>query len=1841
VIKAVLAMRHELLPRTLHLDMPSSQVDWSSGSVSLLVEEVPWRGDGRPRRAGVSSFGISGTNAHVILEEPPATARTPADPGANAWNGSNVVPLVVSAKHERALRAQAARLADHLGAAVQLGSLDVGRSLVARAELEHRAVVLGSDREALLGGLTALAEASSPAGVVEGVVGAGTGAIAFLFTGQGAQHAGMGAGLYAAFPVFKDALDEVCAHMDEHLGRPLRAVVLGDVQEDGVGVSERSPLDDTLFTQPGLFALETALFRLTESLGIRPDFVMGHSIGELVAAHVAGVFSLEDACRLVVARGRLMSGLPADGAMVAVQASEQEGLQALAGLEDRVALAAVNGPESVVFSGERQAVLELAAEWEDRGRKTKRLEVSHAFHSPSIEPMLEEFGRVAAGVSFNEPVIRVVSNLTGAEVSAEQLCAPEYWVRHVRETVRFGDGVQWLAHQGVGTFVELGPDGVLSPMVEGCLASSDLDGGAEPAAVREAGAGSDGPGGVGAERVTLATPVMRKGRDEARTLLAGLAQLWVQGMDLDWSAVFEGSGARRVELPTYAFQRERYWLDAVGGSGDVASVGQAPVDHPLLGAAVALADASGWLFTGRLSLREHPWLADHTVMGRVVLPGTAFLELAVHAGAHLGCGLVRELTLQAPLVLGEQGGVQLQVAVGREVDSGARALSVYSRSEEAAEGGVSGESEWVCHASGLLAPLERDERASRDAVLSPQDGVWPPAGAEPLPVEELYDRLAGTGLDYGPVFRGLGRAWRREEEVFAEIELPDGELESASSFALHPALLDAALHAVAFLDGSDEQTPVEEVRLPFSWSEVAHFASGASALRVRVTIAGENTVSLVVADQNGRPVANIGALAMREASAEDIAGSAVAESVLHLHWVAATEPAPISSPTPSWTLIGADLPALGSQIAQSEANLESYADLSALREAITSGLASAPDVVLLDLTAPGLDPPGDAHAGTLSILSFLQEWLHDDALALSRLAVMTRGAVAAYAGEDVRELAAAAIWGLLSSAQSENPGRLVLVDLDGKQESTAAIASALAGEEPRLAIRGGDLFVPRLVHASASDALTAPADGSPWQLSATGESTVERLALVGCPDAGRQLVPGEVRIAVRAAGLNFRDVLIGLGVYPGQATIGSEAAGVVLEVGPGVEDVAVGDRVMGLFSGAFAQLAIADSRQLARIPQDWSFAQAASVPLVFLTAYYALVDLGDLKPGDRFLVHSAAGGVGMAAVQLARYMGAEVFGTASREKWDVLERQGLDCDHLDSSRELGFGERFLEATEGAGMDVILNSLTGEFVDTSLELLAEGGRFLEMGKTDVRDPDAIASESSGARYRSFDLMDAGPVRIKEMLGELMDLFERGALELSPIRAWDVREASRAFRFMSQARHVGKIVLTFPSFELDPRGTVMITGGTGGLGGLVARHLVVEHGTRNLLLVSRTGHAAAGARRLREDLAELGANVTLACCDVADRRQLQELIGSIAQEHPLRAIVHAAGVLDDGVIGSLTPQRLEGVLAPKVDGAWNLHELTRNMDLDAFVTFSSAAATLGGAGQGNYAAANAFLDALAVHRRANGLPAVAMAWGPWAQAGGMVGELDGAQMRRIADSGLLTLSDEQGLQLFDMTYATEQALVLLARLDGSGLRARAREGVLPRVLEGLIRRPPRSGVPARDGSSSLGARLATAPLAERRRIVFERARADAAAVLGHGSLEALDSAATFKELGFDSLAGVELRNRLSRACGVQLPATLVFDYPTLEAVTHYLLEEMSADTGEPAEDLGLDLGRLQQALSSLSAEQARRSGVAARLQGILSTWASADEAAEAAAGDDDLSSATDDEIFDLIDREFGVS
>ncbi|MDO0929806.1 type I polyketide synthase [Streptomyces sp. TG1A-8] len=1526
VIKMVQAIRHGTVPRTLHVTSPTPHVDWASGAVRLATEPVAWPETGEPRRAAVSSFGISGTNAHVIIEQPPQPSEhTPDDVPADAR--PTLVAWTLSGRGPDGLRAQARRLRDFAAARPEVPVADTALSLATtRAALEHRAVVIGEDHTELLRALDGVAGGEPTGGEVRGVV-RGEPKTAFLFTGQGAQRPGMGQDLYARHPVFAQAWDEICTHLDPYLERPLSAVVFAEADSPDAGL-----VDLTQWAQPALFTFEVALFRLLESLGVRPDVVAGHSIGEIAAATVAGVFSLPDAAALVAARGRLMGRLPAGGSMVALQATEAELLPLLHGHEVDVSLAAINGPHATVVAGDTDAVRRIAEHFTERGRKTTSLRVSHAFHSPRMDPMLDDFRAVAERLTYHPPRIPLVSDVTGRPAEPDDICSADYWVRHVRLPVRFADCVAALRREGVTQFLEVGPDAALTPMARQSLP--------------ESADGTDDDGG------TCVIPAVRRNRSEGRALLTALAELYVRGTPVDWPATLAGTAARRTPLPTYAFVHQHYWLTEPAPARLPGAAGLTSVDHPLLGAALGRADGQGWTFTSVLSPRRQPWLADHTVTGTVVVPGTAVAELLRALGARLGYEHLAELTLLHPLVVPDGREIHLQVVVdpsagvdGEEAANG-RAFTVYGRLATDGEDPLD-TCEWTRCATGLLAS-EPD-----DAHQTPWTAdVWPPDGTTEIDLDLLLGDMAGTGFGYGPAFLGLHRAWRRGEEVYVEARSPEKLSGSQDAFAVHPALLDAVLRPVAL--GALAETGPEDGRrrhgLPFSWTGVTWRGTAAGALRARFRVTGPDAVAIDLADGTGAPVASVAALALRPESPDRIAGAAAAAGgpLLRLGWHP-LPPAQVAEPAAhGWALLSAPSAGTGAHPGAWQKALGAHAtalhtDLDALCAALggngEDGREQAPPSVVVLPPLPGTPPDSSAPDRGVRrrlglTLGLIQRWLSDDRLAEARLVVMTCGAVAARPGDRAPDPAEAAVWGLLRSAQSEHPDRFVLLDVGAEETAEGAadlITEALAAGEPQLALRGGTLCVARL----------------------------ERLPFgpVGAP------------------------------------------------------------------------------------------ADPADTPVV----------------------------------------------------------------------------------------------------------------------------------------------------------------------------------------------------------DPDGLALITGGTGAVGSLIARHLVQRYGVRDLVLVGRRGEATDGAAELTAELTRLGARVTVAPCDVAERGDVDRLLAQLPADRPLRTVVHGAGVVRDAPVDVLDGDRVDAVLRAKADGAWHLHEATRDRDLSAFVLFSSASGLLGGAGQGNYAAANAVTDALAHHRRALGLPAVSLAWGWWDQSAGMSGRLGAADRRRMREAGLIPLSEQDGLALFDAALGhafrtqreAHEAVLVPLKLDTAALRARARTVPVPHLLRALVPAPAhRVTDPA--PSSDLRARLARLSGADLDAALLDAVRSTAADVLGHPGTGTIDMDRGFLDLGFDSLTGMELRTRLTRLTGVRLPATAVFDHPSPAALAAHLRGQLAP--GGPSEVASSRVRQELDTLAGLLAEtprdEADRRAVAAALRALLRTVEVPDARQEQETGPD-IATASTQELFAMLDDELGPS
>ncbi|MEU1283772.1 SDR family NAD(P)-dependent oxidoreductase, partial [Kitasatospora sp. NPDC005856] len=1348
-----------------------------------------------------------------------------------------------------------------------------------REAFEHRAVVLGGDRDDLAAALAALAADRPHPALVQGpATASGPGRTVLVFPGQGSQWDGMALDLLERSPVFAAHLAACAEAIDCHTDWSLLDTLRG-----GPGAADPARVD---VVQPALFAVMTSLAEVWKAAGVVPDAVVGHSQGEIAAAYVAGALSLDDAARVVALRSRVLTRLAGTGAMASVPLPAQEVSARLADADD-VHLAAVNGPDSTVVAGGADAVRAFVERYRDEGVRARPIPVDYASHTPHVDALREELLEVLAPVSPRTGTVPFYSTLTGAIIDTAELDA-DYWYRNLRHTVRFTEATEALLAGGHRLFVESAPHPVLTVGVQQTIERADV-----PA---------------------QAFGTLRRDEDGGRELLAALARAYAHGAPVDWTTVL--APAARTDLPTYAFQRSPYWLKPSAVAGDVTSAGLADTGHPLVSAGLSVAADDRRILSGRLSLRTHPWLSDHRVEDTVLVPGTAFVELALYAAREAGCAGVDEITLLAPLVLPEQGAVQLQVVVLPEED-GARPVTVHSRPES-----DDPDAEWTLHATGSLA-------AAAGPAAEPLT-VWPPEGAERLDADAAYDRFTAKGQVYGPVFQGLRAAWQRDGDLYAEVALPEDA--DPEGFGVHPALLDAALHALMAVPPAPGDADGAAVLLPFSWTGLSLEAAAGRTLRVRVRSGADRSVALDLADGAGRPLGRIGALRLRPLvqGPGGLGAGPGRGPLLATQWIEAGRSGDTAPP-----------PVLVGDTGITGARSPRYADLDALRAAVAAG-APAPHTVVVDCGA-GQAGSGDqaerAHRATHRALELVRRWPTEEAFAGATLVLLSRGAVAVTdkdgtpvtAHEDVPDLAAAAVWGLVRSAQSENPFGFRLVDVDA-DTTEDALAAALAAGEPQAAVRGGRVYLPRLARPAAA---AAPAPSS-------------------------------------------------------------------------------------------------------------------------------------------------------------------------------------------------FG--------------------------------------------------------------------------------------------------------------------------------PGGTVLVTGGTGTLGGLVARHLVTAHGVDHLLLVSRSGGLADGAGELTAELRGLGAAVTVTACDTADRAALAAVLAAIPDEHPLTAVVHAAGTLDDATLPGLTPERLDGVLRPKADAGWHLHALTEHLGLSAFVLFSSAAGVLGAPGQANYAAANSFLDALAAHRRARGLTAVSLAWGPWERTSALTARTEGSRESGAARRGLTPLTTPDALDRFDAALGAGPAALVLAGLDLRALRAQAAEDALPPVLRGLVRVPARR---ADDRGPALAERLAGLSPTDGQALVAEVVRGHTAAVLGHGSPDGIAVDRAFQELGFDSLTAIELRNRLGRAAGLALPATLVFDYPTVGALAAYLRERLAPPEQSPAEAVLAYLDQLEAALAVLPPEGAdasidrrlrllafrpRAAPGAAQDAGAAngsepgSTDGSAHEDAGGTADGAGIGTASADELMDLIDREF---
>ncbi len=1452
-----------------------------------------------------------------------------------------------------------------------------------------------------------------------------------------------------------------------------------------------------------------------------------------------------------------------------------------------MSIAAINGRRNIVISGAEVAVQAVCEVLEAAGVRTQRLNVSHAFHSPLMDPILDEFEATAAGIQYAEPKLRFISNLTGYAVESGELDA-RYWRQHIRQPVLFARGLQSTAELGLDVFVETGPNPTLCAFGRQTLSDTALGW----------------------------LPSLRQGKNGWQQILESLSELYVRGAEVDWAGFDRDYPRRRCPLPTYPLQGESYWI---GWPSPLARSNHGAAGHfsksvnPLAGKRLHTAGHER-VFETTLQAQTPAFLNDHRILGKAVLPATGYWEIALAAAATLqpeaSLGL-SQVTLEEPLVLSDTEATTVQLVLSPHTVGGF-AFEIHSLIPAAALDDAAAEMAWKRHASGRLSPVSTTEPMA-PVALNDLRASCP----EALPVEPLYEQMYEHGMEYGPGFQAIHKLWRGDRQSLARVELSDQLAPDADDYCLHPALLDACLQVLgANLPEADEQT----LYLPVGLERLDVYRRSPRAVWCHAMLQDQSTSQpdtergvLHLLDDNGQMIAVLQQVQLRRVRRQTVMRLLRDEDANWLYemkWHRIDLPTVAAPPSAGRWLILADAHGVGDELAAELAakgetatlvragqhydapaegefgiNPLEPADFDRLFNAISSqeGPPFRGVVHLWSLDTAPSDATSfdslraDQQLACGSILHLVQH-LPGLQAGKPRLWFVTRGVHLVDSEPAPVNSVQSLTWGLGRVVTREYPdthGTLIDLDPAAVERQAAELLDELwtSDTEDQVAYRHGERYAARLVRSTSTateSGLSIP-DGRPYQLQISARGVLDNLTLAAV--SSLEPGPGEVKIAIRATGLNFRDVLNALGMYPGDpGPLGGECAGDVVAVGDGVTRFAVGQSVVAIAPGCFSSEVVVPAELVATMPDAITYAQATTLPITFLTAHYALNDLGKMTAGDKVLIHAASGGVGLAAIQLAQRVGAEIFATAGNpKKRDFLRTLGIQ--HVMDSRTLDFADEIRSITNGQGVDIILNSLAGEFITQGLSILAPGGRFLEIGKIDVWDDARIAEHYSHVVYQTIALDSLAaeqPHVVAGLLQGLMDDITAGTLQPLPLHAFPMTQAVDAFRLMQRAQHIGKVVITraepspTPSVQADS--TYLITGGTGALGMLVARHFV-EQGARALAIMGRR-ELSETARQDVAAMEQLGAQLLVIRGDVSEPADVAEALSTIERTMPpLRGIIHAAGVLDDGVLANQDLTRFRQVLRPKVDGAWNLHAATRDLPLDFFVLFSSAAAVMGAPGQGNYAAANSFLDALAHERQGQGLPGLSLNWGAWADAG-MAARSQEAQ-RSLSSRGIDLISPPDGLELLNQLLRGASAQLVVVPIQWNVFREQFPPGVDLPLLRELTKTSPRAAEQAAspDIRDAFLAEFQQTPEANRLQLVLDLVTEQTIRVLGLDPSVRIDPRQTLNELGLDSLMAVELCNALGGSIGRTLQATILFDYPTTQSLAEYLNTTFAEASGAP--------------------------------------------------------------------------
>ncbi len=1804
-IKVVLALQNEEIPPHLNFKKLNPYIKLDDAPIHIVTENTPWPRSDKKRYAGVSAFGFGGTNAHMILSEPPLPEVKPDTDDREAH------VFTFSAKNNTALKDFAKRLIAYIDKHPQAKASDICFSLnTGRAQFAHRLSFVVNNSEDLKSKLSAFVDDKEDQALYSNVIEKKSELkTAFLFTGQGAQYPHMGKELYDTQPVFRAAIDRCNFISNDLLPQPLLSVIFPEDE------ASEELIHQTRYTQPALFTIEFALAKLWQSWGVRPDYLIGHSVGEYVAAVIGGVMSLEDGMKLIVARGRLMQSLPQNGSMAAIFTEPEHIESALKGLEDKVSIAGVNSPASTVISGEKETVQQVAQSFEQQKIKVTYLRVSHAFHSPLMDPILDEFEAVAAELNFKAPQIPIVSNLTGKLLEPDEVPDAAYWRKHIRQAVLFDQGIKTLDDQQVDIFLEAGPHPTLIGMARHSLPDSEA----------------------------AWVPSLHRKQTNWESILNAAAALFVYGASMDWKQFDKLYNRTFLRLPHYAFQKKRYWipeeiLAKAGLSAEPTQQALPRYEHPLLGQALRSPVLKNPVYEAMLTPKSVAELSDHRILNLPLLPATGFIETCIAAIRKENTDQairLQNFKIHQPLQLPEEDAILLQTIIEPATKDTPAEIRIFSQVQPVDE---EPPEEWALHATAHSASASGEKNNERPSLETLKERC-----KNARETSLFYEQLQPKGFHYGKTFQALAEIYTGEQEALAKIEIPKEAGTITDGYHFHPALMDAGFQLLATLV-SDRNDPEAEryIYLPDSIdtltlynSPVTHPVWAHLSITENDNPAVGMAADLTFFTEDGKKIAKIERFHVSRTRKTTLLAMLDTESskwlyrlewqklpalngkpVFNGHWLLFKDEAghaealadKITSHGGQVTFVarGETFAKEGDTFTARPDRAEDYRTLFAAVHNEDQKLKGIVHLWSLDLN---LEDNASAEAilnnqtlSTESVLLLTQSMAATGAMDLPTLWLITDRAQAVD-GHEIPNPAAAPLWGLGRVIGLDHPDMICKrVDLDTKQNE--GLWTALAMEltenetEDQVALRGLTRYAARLMPVDTS--LSASSE-TPRQLVIPQKGMLDNLERQ--PMERIHPEKGQVEIRVRATGLNFRDVLNALDLYPGDpGPLGGECAGMVVSVGPEVSHVQPGDEVIAIAAGSFADYVTTYADLVVRKPEHISFAEAATIPITFLTAYYALFKLGHLSEGERVFIHTATGGVGQAAIQLAKLKKAEIFATAgSDEKRAFLREQGIE--HIMNSRSLDFADETMEITADKGVDVFLNSLTDDYIPKGLSIMAENGRFLEIGKVGIWDTDKVKVFRSDVDYHTIaldDLSKENPALIQTMFNELMELFASGALQPLPLRAFPIEEAIPAFRFMQQAKHIGKVIITQDgqetqaqqAVEIQPQATYLITGGTGALGLTVANWLA-HNQAGHIVLLSRSGLTSENEPVINK-FKEQGSEITISSADIADADQVNALIETLKTDskRPLKGILHAAGILDDGHLMQQNADRFRKVMRPKINGSWNLHRATKELNLDFTVYFSSMASLLGSPGQGNYAAANAFMDSLAQYRSAQNMKTVSINWGPWSGAG-MAARIQTGGKR--FDRGLGTILPEQGVAFLEQILERSEPELAVLPIRWKGFLKRFEGIEIPAVLSHFISAEGQETDNSPTEKPELVIRLEEADADERLKILTEYLRQRTVNVLGLDEDYPLDPKKPLSEMGLDSLMAIEMKNALDRGVGKKLPATMVFNYPTIEALAGYLLTDVlklaeAAEEEETAIETEAELDKTIDDIENLSDEEA---------------------------------------------------